>query len=87
MSFANDDKVVQWLDQIEAKESTRKTYVVFIDKFCECTQKSPTELVEETTKEIKKGLLASEKKSSSYISQFKGRPWYYTFFSSSSLIF
>lgn len=71
MSFANDEKVIQWLDQIEAKESTRKTYVVFIDKFCECIKKSPTELIEEATKEIKQGLLASEKKSSTYISQFK----------------
>jgi integrase len=71
MDIANDNKIIEWLNNIEAKESTRKGYIRFMEIYCECTNKTPSELIQESIEEIKKGLLPAERNVSSYISKFK----------------
>jgi site-specific recombinase XerD len=66
-----DPKILEWLTNIEAAENTKKSYITYIRVFCECVKKTPSELIAESIKGIKEGLLPAERKESEYISIFK----------------
>lgn len=66
-----DSKILEWLTNIEAVENTRKSYISYMRVFCECVDKTPTELIAESIKGIKEGLLPAERKEAEYISKFK----------------
>lgn len=67
----NDNKVLEWLTNIDAAKSTRFSYITFMKIYCECNNKTPTELVNESIKGIKRGLLPAERNEGTYISKFK----------------
>lgn len=71
MDIKNDPKIQEWFEMIDASEGTRTLYIFYMKKFCECVNLSPSQLIEEAIKEIKKGLLPAERKSPSYISKYK----------------
>lgn len=66
-----DSKILEWLTNIEAVENTRKSYISYMRVFCECVNKTPTELITEAIKSIKEGLLPAERNEALYISKFK----------------
>ncbi len=71
MDIGNDEKLLEWFESIEAAQSTRRIYHDFMKMFCECVEKTPTELIQESIRELKQGLLSVERKSNSYIAKFK----------------
>lgn len=71
MQIETDEKFLEWLDTIEASESTRNSYLTHMKNFCECVDKTPTELIEESIKEVKEGKLPAERKTKSYVAKFK----------------
>ena len=71
MGIETDEKLVEWLDTIEAKEATRKVYIVHIRKFCGCVGKTPTELINDSILEVKEGKLPAERKAKGYVAKFK----------------
>ncbi len=71
MEIEKDEKFNEFLDIIEATESTRKNYTWHMKTFCECVNKTPTELIVESIQEVKQGLLPAERKSKGYIAKFK----------------
>lgn len=71
MDIENDKKFLEWLDTIEASESTRNSYLTHMRNFCECVGKAPTELINESIQEVKEGLLPAERKTKGYVAKFK----------------
>ncbi len=71
MDIGNDDKLIEWLDTIEAKEATRKVYIIHMTKFCECVGRTPSQLIDESITEIKEGKLPAERKAKGYVAKFK----------------
>lgn len=71
MDIEKDEKFLEWLDQIDASESTRSSYLTHIKKFCECVDKTPTELITESIIEVKEGKLPAERKMKGYVAKFK----------------
>ncbi len=71
MDITKDSKIVEWLNNIEAKKSTQQGYLKFIGIYCGGVNKTPTELIQESIKELKAGLLPAERNVSGYISTFK----------------
>ncbi len=67
----NDGKVLEWLTNIDAAENTRKSYISYLKIFCECNKKTPTELITESIKGIKGGLLPAERNEGAYISKYR----------------
>ncbi|VVB84517.1 Tyrosine recombinase XerA [uncultured archaeon] len=67
----HDKKIVEWLTNIDASDNTSKSYISYVRVFCECVNKTPTELIEESIKDIKAGLLPAERNEGQYISKFK----------------
>jgi integrase len=72
MDINNDPKLLQWLDQIEASDNTRRTYIRYLKKFCECEKKTPSELIIEAIHELKQGLLPVERMSASHLAKYRG---------------
>lgn len=71
MNIETDEKFLEWLDTIEAKDATRSSYHTHMKKFCECVGKSPTELIYESIIEVKEGKLPAERKAKGYVAKFK----------------
>lgn len=71
MDIKDDPRLIQWLDLIEASQNTRDVYSRFMKLFCECIGLTPTQLIEESIRETKAGLLLSERKTGEYIARFK----------------
>lgn len=71
MDIENDEKFLEWLDTIEATESTRRSYLTHMKTFCECVGKTPTELINEAIQEVKEGKLPAERKTKGYVAKFK----------------
>lgn len=71
MDIKDDPRLIQWLDLIEASENTRDMYFRFMKLFCECIGLTPAELIEESIRETKAGLLLSERKTVDHIAKFK----------------
>ncbi len=67
----NDVKVSEWLINIQASDSTRNSYTIFLKIFCECVGKTPSELISESIKGIKEGLLPAERNEGAYLSRYK----------------
>lgn len=66
-----DKKIIEWLTNIDASDNTRKSYITYVKVFCGCVGKAPSELIEESIKSIKAGLLPAERNEGQYISKFK----------------
>ncbi|VVB91809.1 Tyrosine recombinase XerA [uncultured archaeon] len=67
----NDARIEQWLNLIEASKATRKSYLTYIKAYCECVDKTPSELIDEAEKETKGGKLLSERNTVIYLAKFK----------------
>jgi site-specific recombinase XerD len=71
MQINQDSKVKEWFSIGEFGEGTQLVYTRYFEIFCETVGKTPTELMEESIKEIKEGKLKSERKTVNYIMQYK----------------
>lgn len=71
MEIENDKKLLQWFNNSEIAKSTRISYLGFMRIFCECLRLSPTELIEESIKEIKAGKMPAERKIGGQIAKYK----------------
>jgi integrase len=71
LDIENDDKLLEWFENIEASGSTRRLYTIFMRVFCEGVGKTPSELIQEAIQELKQGLLPAERKSTSYLAKYK----------------
>jgi site-specific recombinase XerD len=67
----NDKKVQMWFDLLEAASETRRSYTRYMEQFCECVGKTPTELIDEAVQETRDGKLLSERNTVGYIAKFK----------------
>lgn len=66
-----DPRIRQWFGMIEGSTSTENTYRTYMKAFCDCIGKTPSELIEESIKEIREGKLLSERNTVTYLMQFK----------------
>ena len=71
MNVETDPRVAQWLELIEASESTRKTYTNYMKLFCGCVDKTPSELITEAIQETRDGKLLSERNTVIYLTELK----------------
>jgi site-specific recombinase XerD len=71
MQIDQDSKVKEWFSIGEFSEGTQIVYTRYFEIFCETVGKTPTELMDESIKEIKEGKLKSERKTVNYIMQYK----------------
>ncbi len=71
MDIRNDPRLEQWFELADVTKSTRITYLTYIQAFCDCVNKTPTELISEAIQETKQGLLLSERKTVLYLTKFK----------------
>jgi integrase len=69
-NISADPRVCQWFAGGIA-QSTQVNYTIYMKIFCECAGKTPTELIEESIKETKAGLLVSERNTGVYITKYK----------------
>jgi len=67
----NDEIAREWLDSLG--EGSRKGHVTGLAYYCEIAEKRPTELIEEARREIKQGLLISERGYFIYLNQLEKR--------------
>lgn len=71
INIINDPRTEQWFEISDIKETTKYSYTVYLKQFCKCVGKSPTELIDESIQETRKGLLLSERQTMNYIPKFK----------------
>lgn len=71
MNVKDDPRTVQWFSIRDSGKGTQRTYLTYMNKFCECVGKSPTEIIKEAEEETRKGLLLSEMNTMVYISKYK----------------
>ncbi len=71
IDIERDPRVEQWFGMIEGAKATRKTYATYINTFCECIGKTPSELIDEAIKETREGKLLSERNTVVYLTKFK----------------
>jgi integrase len=71
IEIENDTRVIQWFELADIAPSTRVNYTIYMKFFCECIGKTPTELIDESIQETKKGLLLSERNTVVYLTKFK----------------
>ncbi len=67
----SDDKIKLWFSNREYAEKTRETYAVYMQLFCECINKTPSEVILEANIETRNGLLLNERKAVEYFAKFK----------------
>ncbi|VVB86710.1 Uncharacterised protein [uncultured archaeon] len=65
-----DDKINVWFSNREFAENTREAYAVYLQLFCECIGKTPSELVLEANIETRNELLLNERKAFEYFAKF-----------------
>ena len=68
--ISTDPRVNQWFAS-GISPSTQVNYTIYMKMFCECAGKTPNELIEESIKETKAGLLISERRTGEYITKYK----------------
>ncbi len=66
-----DETVLDWLININASENTRRSYLTGMQEFTAFIGKTPEELLEEARREIREGLLPSERKVKRYINRYR----------------
>lgn len=71
MDIAEDPRVGQWFEMSGFTPSTRHMYVMYLKFFCNCAEKSPTELIDESIREMKSGLLVGERNIVPYITKYR----------------
>ena len=55
-----DDFIIEWLDALDANgasDKTKRNYLLGMQSYTDCVQKSPSELILEVEAEIRAGLL------------------------------
>ncbi len=70
MDIENDPKIIAWFELKDAPQSTRRTYGVYINLFCETAKKTPSQIIDEAIKEMKAGKLLHEMSLTSYFPLF-----------------
>jgi integrase len=71
IDISNDPRVNQWFELSSIAKSTRVNYTIYMRFFCECAGKTPAELIDESIKETKAGLLISERNTGLYLTKYK----------------
>ncbi len=71
MDITNDLKAKQWFNLFEFSDRTREIYSKYLKEFCECIGRTPGELIEESIKEVKAGLMPAERNIQGYVAQYK----------------
>lgn len=72
VSDIREDKHIKlWFQAQEFAPSTRDTYAVYMQLFCECVDRTPSAVVQEANLETRKGLLLNERKAVEYFAKFK----------------
>lgn len=66
-----DERIKVWFSNREFAEKTRDAYAIYLQMFCECINKSPSEIVLEANIETRSGLLLNERKVVQYFAAFK----------------
>lgn len=69
--ISNDPRVNQWFELGGIAKSTRVNYTIYMRFFCEAAGKTPSELIDESIKETKLGLLISERNVGVYLAKYK----------------
>ncbi len=67
----NDVKIKLWFANEGMAQSTRNSYSTYMQLFCDCIGKSPSEIVLEANIETRKGLLLNERNAVEYFAKFK----------------
>ncbi len=71
IEIKDDPRISQWFELGDVSTNTRVNYAVFMRFFCDCIGKTPSELIEESIKETKNGLLLSERNTVVYLTKYK----------------
>ena len=71
MDILKDAKLLQWFANSDLAESTQRVYSMYMKMFCECVDKTPSELISDAIIEIKAGKLPSERKELEYFAKYK----------------
>lgn len=71
IDIRNDPRIEQWFGMADLKDATRQSYSVYMQEFCDCIEKTPSELITEAINETRKGLLLSERQTVIYITKFR----------------
>jgi integrase len=66
-----DPLIIEWMQTIDAKTNTEKTYLQGMQDFTEFTGKSPESLLEEAESDIKSGKLMRQRKIKAYLIGFR----------------
>ncbi len=66
-----DERIKVWFSNREFAEKTRDAYAIYMQLFCECINKTPSEIVLEANIETRNGLLLNERKVVQYFAAFK----------------
>jgi site-specific recombinase XerD len=71
LDITNDPKLQRWFDNFELSVRTQEVYTKYLTIFCQCINKTPSELIQEAITEIKSGLMPSERKIGEYVAIYK----------------
>lgn len=66
-----DERIKVWFSNREFAEKTRDAYAIYMQLFCECINKTPSEIVLEANIETRNGLLLNERKAVQYFAAYK----------------
>ncbi len=66
----NDSILTNWFLSIDASANTQRNYLQAIKAFCEFTEKTPDELIQEAEPEVKYGSLMKQRYIKTYFSDF-----------------
>ncbi len=66
----NDSILSNWFLSIDASANTQRNYLQAIKAFCEFTEKTPDELIQEAEQEVKYGLLMKQRHIKTYFTDF-----------------
>lgn len=66
-----DKKVIEWLEILNAPESTVKAYLQAMRDFTDVTNKTPSDLILEARDEVQNGIPKGEQKLKSYFIKFR----------------
>lgn len=70
-NIKDDFRIEQWFEMASVKDSTREVYCRYMQSFCDCVKKTPSELIDEANNEVRAGKLVNERSITGYLTKFK----------------
>ncbi len=70
-NIKTDERIKVWFSNREFAEKTKDAYAIYLQLFCDCINKTPSEIVLEANIETRSGLLLNERKAVQYFAAFK----------------